>query len=164
MGDIPINSECFFLCPVKFWLCANIDLKTLNFNPKNVKDIGIHSPAFSPKTLYYFTKRQLCQWCRLAHNRIQSFNNFLYWPKIWMTWHLVRHTTSKLNSNNHYSWSTVVFVTHFFTHFCATHFIYNINRAIATKVDSTYLGYWPRAHIVYVLWWELGANQWRLDH
>ena len=44
------------------------------------------------------------------------------------------------------------------------HFIYYINRSIATKVDSTYLGYWPTAHSVYVLWRELGSNSWRLGH
>ena len=44
------------------------------------------------------------------------------------------------------------------------HFIYYINRSIATKVDSTYLGYWPTAQCVYVLWRELGSNSWRLDH
>ena len=44
------------------------------------------------------------------------------------------------------------------------HFIYYINRSIATKVDSTYLGYWPTAHSVYVLWRELGSNSLRLGH
>ena len=40
------------------------------------------------------------------------------------------------------------------------HFIYYINRSIAPKVDSTYLGYWSTAHIVYVLVWRpVGANQ-----
>ena len=34
--------------------------------------------------------------------------------------------------------------------FGAMHFIYYINRSIATKVDSTYLGYSPTAHSVYV--------------
>ena len=48
--------------------------------------------------------------------------------------------------------------------FDAMHFIYYINRSIATKVDSTNLGYWPTAHSVYVLWRELGSNSWRLDH
>ena len=36
--------------------------------------------------------------------------------------------------------------------------IYYINRSISTKVDSTYLGYWPIAHSVYVLWRAVGAN------
>ena len=31
------------------------------------------------------------------------------------------------------------------------HFIYYINRSRATKVDSTYLGYRPTAHSVYVV-------------
>ena len=35
---------------------------------------------------------------------------------------------------------------------------------IATKVDSTYLGYWPTAHSVYVLWRKVGENSWHLDH
>ena len=48
--------------------------------------------------------------------------------------------------------------------FGAMHFIYYINRSITTKVDSTYLGYWPTAPFVYVLWRELGLNSWRLDH
>ena len=43
------------------------------------------------------------------------------------------------------------------------HFIYYINGSVATKVDSTYLGYWPAAHGIYVLWREVGANSWRLD-
>ena len=30
--------------------------------------------------------------------------------------------------------------------FGAMHFNYYINRSIATKVDSIYLGYWPTAH------------------
>ena len=34
----------------------------------------------------------------------------------------------------------------------------NNNRSIATKVDSTYLGYWPTVHSVYVLWQEVDAN------
>ena len=33
------------------------------------------------------------------------------------------------------------------------HFIYYINRSEATKVDSTYLGYCPTAHSLYVLVW-----------
>ena len=48
--------------------------------------------------------------------------------------------------------------------FGTMHFIYYINRSVATKVDSTYLGYWPTAHSVYVLWREVGAISWRLDH
>ena len=40
------------------------------------------------------------------------------------------------------------------------HFIYYINSSIATKVDSTYLGYRPTAHglYMYVLWREVGSN------
>ena len=37
-------------------------------------------------------------------------------------------------------------------------FIYYINRSIATKVDSTYLGHYSIAHSVYVLWQVVGAN------
>ena len=46
------------------------------------------------------------------------------------------------------------------------HFIYYINSSIAIKVDSTYLGYWPTAHglYMYVLWREVGSNSWRLGH
>ena len=43
--------------------------------------------------------------------------------------------------------------------FGAMHFIYYINRSIATKVDSTYLGYRSTAQNVYVLWREMGTNQ-----
>ena len=32
------------------------------------------------------------------------------------------------------------------------HFIYYINRLIATKVDSTYLGYYPKANNASCLW------------
>ena len=48
--------------------------------------------------------------------------------------------------------------------FGSMHFIYYINRSIATKVDSTYLNYWPTAHSVYVLWRPVGVNQWHRDH
>ena len=51
-----------------------------------------------------------------------------------------------------------------FLKFGAMHFIYYINRSMATKVDSAYLGYWPTAHSVYVLWRELGSNSWRSGH
>ena len=34
--------------------------------------------------------------------------------------------------------------------FAALHFISHINRSVATKVDSTYLGNYPTAHNVYV--------------
>ena len=35
----------------------------------------------------------------------------------------------------------------FFLKFGAMHFIYYINRSIATKVDLTYLGFWPTAYM-----------------
>ena len=35
-----------------------------------------------------------------------------------------------------------------FKMFGAMHFIYYINRSIAMKVESTYLGYWPTPHSV----------------
>ena len=43
--------------------------------------------------------------------------------------------------------------------FGAMQFTYYINKSIATNVDSTYLGYSPTAHSVYVLWRDLIANQ-----
>ena len=64
-----------------------------------------------------------------------------------------------------YSYQLRPFYIHYTTvMFGAMHFIYYINRSIATKVDSTYLGHWPTAHSVYVSWRELGSNSWRLDH
>ena len=46
--------------------------------------IVISLPAFLPKTLYLInryehTRCQLYQWCRLAHKRILSFRNILYY-------------------------------------------------------------------------------------
>ena len=43
--------------------------------------------------------------------------------------------------------------------FGAMHYIYYINRSIATKVDSTYLGHSPTAHNIYGFWLPVGANQ-----
>ena len=44
--------------------------------------------------------------------------------------------------------------------FGAMHFIYYINKSIATKIDSTYLGYQSTAHNVYLcLCRPVGANQ-----
>ena len=47
--------------------------------------------------------------------------------------------------------------------FGAMHFIYYINRSIATKVDL--FGLLTNSTMrIYVLWRELGSNSWRLDH